>query len=147
MERRWIFSRTEHGIQITTLDQAIRQAQDLVRRYVPEGASLVDDLHEAQGRDAEPCLSTCSTLPPCSRSSTGEPGGEKVRAYLPRSVMSAVNYCETLQCLRRGGMPAEIIPHVLAPFVSRPCRVRRRASPSRRRWIHERTARSGPFLR
>ena len=49
-----------------------------------------------------------------------EPGGEKVRAYLPRSVMSAVNYCETLQCLRRGGMPAEIIPHVLAPFVSRP---------------------------
>ena len=49
-----------------------------------------------------------------------EPGGEKVRAYLPRSVMSAVNYCETLQCLRRGGMPAEIIPHVLAPLVSRP---------------------------
>ena len=49
-----------------------------------------------------------------------EPGGEKVRAYLPRSVISAVNYCEILQCLRRGGMPAEIIPHVLAPLVSKP---------------------------
>ena len=74
-----------------------------------------------------------------------EPGGEKVRAYLPRSVMSAVNYCETLQCLRRGGMPAEIIPHVLAPLVSKP-RVRRRASPSRCR--DPRKDRSfGPLLR
>ena len=47
-----IFSRTEHGIQITTLDQAIRQAQDLVRQYVPEGTRLVDDLHEARRQDA-----------------------------------------------------------------------------------------------
>ncbi|HWG47971.1 MAG TPA: AbrB/MazE/SpoVT family DNA-binding domain-containing protein [Gemmataceae bacterium] len=47
-----VFSRTEYGIQITTLDQAIRQAQELVRRYVPEGVSLVDELHEARRKDS-----------------------------------------------------------------------------------------------
>jgi bifunctional DNA-binding transcriptional regulator/antitoxin component of YhaV-PrlF toxin-antitoxin module len=47
-----VFSRTQHGIQITTLDQAIRQAQELVRRYVPQGVSLVDDLREARRQDA-----------------------------------------------------------------------------------------------
>ncbi len=47
-----IFSRTEHGIQITTLDEAIRQAQQIVRRHVPEGVSLVDDLHEARRQDS-----------------------------------------------------------------------------------------------
>lgn len=47
-----VFSRTEYGIQITTLDQAIRQAQALVRRYVPEGVSLVDELHDARRQDA-----------------------------------------------------------------------------------------------
>ena len=31
-------------IRIFTLDHAIRQAQELVRRYVPEGVSLVDEL-------------------------------------------------------------------------------------------------------
>lgn len=46
-----VFSRTEHGIQITTLNQAIRQAQALVRRYVPEGVSLVDELREARRQD------------------------------------------------------------------------------------------------
>jgi AbrB family looped-hinge helix DNA binding protein len=47
-----VFSRTEHGIQITTLEQAIRQAQALVRRYVPEGVSLVEELREARRQDA-----------------------------------------------------------------------------------------------
>jgi AbrB family looped-hinge helix DNA binding protein len=47
-----VFSRTEYGIQITTLDQAIRQAQALVRRYVPEGVSLVDELRAARRQDA-----------------------------------------------------------------------------------------------
>ena len=47
-----IFSRTSHGIRITTLDDAIRQAQETVRRYVPEGVSLVDDLREARRQDA-----------------------------------------------------------------------------------------------
>ena len=31
-------------IRIFTLDHAIRRAQELVRRYVPEGVSLVDEL-------------------------------------------------------------------------------------------------------
>jgi bifunctional DNA-binding transcriptional regulator/antitoxin component of YhaV-PrlF toxin-antitoxin module len=47
-----VFSRTEHGIQIATLDQAIRQAQERVRRYVPEGVSLVDELRESRRQDA-----------------------------------------------------------------------------------------------
>ncbi|MGH7173846.1 MAG: AbrB/MazE/SpoVT family DNA-binding domain-containing protein [Gemmataceae bacterium] len=47
-----VFSRTEYGIQITPLDQAIRQAQELVRRYVPKGVSLVDELHEARRKDS-----------------------------------------------------------------------------------------------
>jgi bifunctional DNA-binding transcriptional regulator/antitoxin component of YhaV-PrlF toxin-antitoxin module len=46
------FSPAEYGIQITTLDQAIRQEQALVRRYVPEGVSLVDELHDARRQDA-----------------------------------------------------------------------------------------------
>src|SRR4051812_32999186 len=47
-----IFSRTEHGIQVATLDEAIRQAQELTRRYVPEGVSLVDELRKARQEDA-----------------------------------------------------------------------------------------------
>ena len=47
-----VFSRTDYGIQITTLDQAIRQAQAMVRAYVPEGVSLVDELRQARQQDA-----------------------------------------------------------------------------------------------
>jgi antitoxin PrlF len=47
-----MFSRTEYGIQITTLDQAIRQAQEMVRRYIPKGVSLVDELHKARRQDS-----------------------------------------------------------------------------------------------
>jgi AbrB family transcriptional regulator (stage V sporulation protein T) len=47
-----VFSRTEHGIQITTLDQAIQQAQEKVRRFVPEGLSLVGELREDRRQDA-----------------------------------------------------------------------------------------------
>ena len=47
-----VFSRTEYGIQITPLDQAIRQAQERVRRYVPQGVSLVDELRDARRQDA-----------------------------------------------------------------------------------------------
>ena len=47
-----VFTRTEHGIEIKTLDEAIRQAQETVRRYVPAGVSLVDELMEDRRRDA-----------------------------------------------------------------------------------------------
>jgi AbrB family looped-hinge helix DNA binding protein len=46
-----LFSRTEHGIQITTLDQAIRHAQELVRRYIPEDVSLVEELRKDRRQD------------------------------------------------------------------------------------------------
>lgn len=47
-----VFSRTEYGIHITTLDQAIRQAQKMVRQFVPAGTSLVDELHESRREDS-----------------------------------------------------------------------------------------------
>jgi antitoxin PrlF len=47
-----VFSRTAHGIEVKTLDQAIREAQERVRKYVPEGVSLVDELREARRMDA-----------------------------------------------------------------------------------------------
>jgi bifunctional DNA-binding transcriptional regulator/antitoxin component of YhaV-PrlF toxin-antitoxin module len=47
-----IFRRTEHGIQITTLNQAIEQAQEMVRRYIPAGVSLVEELRQARRQDA-----------------------------------------------------------------------------------------------
>ncbi len=39
-----IFSRTEHGIEIRTVDETIRQAQELVARYTTPDVSLVDEL-------------------------------------------------------------------------------------------------------
>lgn len=47
-----IFSRTEHGIQVTTLDEAIRQAQELTRRYIPEGVRLVGELRQVRKQDS-----------------------------------------------------------------------------------------------
>ena len=47
-----MFSRGEHGIEIKTLDEVIRQAQETVRRYVPAGVSLVEELREDRRRDA-----------------------------------------------------------------------------------------------
>ncbi len=47
-----IFSRSEHGIQIMSIEHAIRQAQELVRRYIPEEVSLVDELHNARREDS-----------------------------------------------------------------------------------------------
>lgn len=47
-----VFSRTEYGIQVTPLDEAIRQAQALMRRYVPEGMSLVDALRKERNQDS-----------------------------------------------------------------------------------------------
>jgi AbrB family looped-hinge helix DNA binding protein len=48
-----VFSRTEHGIHIATPEQAIRQAQQRVRRYVPEGVSLVESLRDTRHQDAD----------------------------------------------------------------------------------------------
>jgi AbrB family looped-hinge helix DNA binding protein len=47
-----VFRRTPHGIEVTTLDQAIVQAQERVRKYVPEGVSLVDGLRDERRREA-----------------------------------------------------------------------------------------------
>ena len=49
-----------------------------------------------------------------------EKGAEKITPLIPRSVMSAVNYCESVQRLRRGGMPLESVTMVLASFVPEP---------------------------
>jgi ribonuclease VapC len=46
-----------------------------------------------------------------------ETGGEKVLPMLPRATMSAVNFCETMQRLRRGGMPVESVTELLTSMV------------------------------
>lgn len=49
-----------------------------------------------------------------------EPGAEKVRLLMPHASIGAVNFCETLQRLRRGGMPIEAITRALTPLISQP---------------------------
>jgi bifunctional DNA-binding transcriptional regulator/antitoxin component of YhaV-PrlF toxin-antitoxin module len=46
-----VFSRTEHGIEIRTLDEAIRQAQELCAKYIKPGVSLVEELRKERDRD------------------------------------------------------------------------------------------------
>ena len=50
----------------------------------------------------------------------GEPGGDKVGPMMPHAVISAVNFCETVQRLRRGGMPLEAVQMALTPLVPKP---------------------------
>jgi AbrB family looped-hinge helix DNA binding protein len=40
-------------LRLTTMDQAIARAQSIVRKYVPEGRSLVDELLAERRREAE----------------------------------------------------------------------------------------------
>lgn len=40
-------------IRITTFKQSIKRAQELVRRYIPEGRSLVDELIQERREEAE----------------------------------------------------------------------------------------------
>ncbi|MBS3965642.1 MAG: AbrB/MazE/SpoVT family DNA-binding domain-containing protein [Truepera sp.] len=40
------------GLRVTTPELAIKQAQTLVRQYVPEGVSLVDELLAERRREA-----------------------------------------------------------------------------------------------
>lgn len=47
-----VISRTEHGIEIKTLDEAVRQAQELCAKYVRPGVSLVDELLRERREDA-----------------------------------------------------------------------------------------------
>jgi PIN domain nuclease of toxin-antitoxin system len=49
-----------------------------------------------------------------------EPGAGKVGPLMPHSVISAVNYCETIQRLRRGGIPLEEVKLVLSRLVAPP---------------------------
>jgi AbrB family looped-hinge helix DNA binding protein len=48
-----ILSLEENGLRILTPQQAIRQAQELVRKYVPAGRSLAGELLEERRREAE----------------------------------------------------------------------------------------------
>lgn len=49
-----------------------------------------------------------------------EPGAEKVKPLISHALMSAVNFCETVQRLRRGGMPIESVTMMLTPLVPDP---------------------------
>lgn len=49
-----------------------------------------------------------------------EPGADRVKPLIPNAMMSAVNFCETVQRLRRGGMPIEAVTLMLSPLVPEP---------------------------
>ncbi len=49
-----------------------------------------------------------------------EPGAEAVRPLIPKVSISAVNYCETVQRLRRGAMPLDAVTMILTPLVPGP---------------------------
>lgn len=49
-----------------------------------------------------------------------EPGADRVQPLMPHAVISAVNLCETVQRLRRGGMPLELVTVALTPLVASP---------------------------
>jgi ribonuclease VapC len=49
-----------------------------------------------------------------------ETGGDKIKPMLPDAMMSAVNFCETVQRLRRGGMPVESVTMLLESLVPEP---------------------------
>ncbi len=47
-----VFSRTEHGIEIRTIDEAIRQAQAICAKYIRPGVSMVDELIRERREEA-----------------------------------------------------------------------------------------------
>jgi len=46
-----IVSNTGHGIEVMTLNEAVRQAQELCAKYITPGISLVDELRKERDRD------------------------------------------------------------------------------------------------
>jgi AbrB family looped-hinge helix DNA binding protein len=47
-----LITRSDFGIQITPLRQAVRRAQELVAQYIPADVDLVDDLRQFRDQDA-----------------------------------------------------------------------------------------------
>ena len=50
----------------------------------------------------------------------GEPEADKVRPLMAQSIISAVNFCETVHKLRRRGLPVETVRATLTPLVPPP---------------------------
>ncbi len=49
-----------------------------------------------------------------------EPGADKVRPLMPRSIISAVNFCEVVHKLRRRGLPVETVRTTVTPLLPPP---------------------------
>jgi AbrB family transcriptional regulator, stage V sporulation protein T len=47
-----IFSRTEHGIEIQTMSEVVRQVQEYCSSFITPGVSLVDELIEERRQEA-----------------------------------------------------------------------------------------------
>lgn len=47
-----VFTRTDRGIEIKTLDQAVKQAQEVCARYAKPGQSVVDELLSERREEA-----------------------------------------------------------------------------------------------
>ena len=111
-----VFSRTEHGIEIRTLDEAIRQAR-ICAKYITPGVDLVEELRKEPPTGTKPLSKVVLDASALLALVQDEPGAEKVRPLIPHAAISAVNFCETVQRLRRGGMPVESVAMVLTPLV------------------------------
>ena len=48
-----VFSRTEHGIEIKTLEEVVKQAQQRCAQYIKPGVSLVDELIRERHEEAK----------------------------------------------------------------------------------------------
>jgi antitoxin PrlF len=46
-----LITRSDYGIQITPLRQAVRRAQELVAKYIPADVDLIDELRQFRDQD------------------------------------------------------------------------------------------------
>jgi len=46
-----LITRSDYGIQITPLRQAVRRAQELVAKYIPAEVDLIDELRQFRDQD------------------------------------------------------------------------------------------------
>ena len=101
-------ARVEDGVLILmSPETAVRKAQELVRRYIPEGVSLVDELiaeRRAEAGSRNRSMTVVLDASAVLAVLNSEPGGDKVSGHLSGGLMSAVNAVEVGTRLVDAGM-------------------------------------------
>lgn len=99
-------------IRIVPRLQALQQAQAIVRRFIPEGRSLADELMQdrrVEARVNEVMLDASVLLALLN----AEAGAEEASRYIAMGIMSTVNLSEVVAKLSENGMPEEAIREVI----------------------------------